>query len=82
MGEIADAPNFFTCEVEGKYNGQWTMDNVQFTRYNGQGARYKGQFTMYNGQWTRYEVRGIRLRQAYAETGKVSGEPDSVVGKA
>jgi len=70
VGEIADAPNFFTYEVEGKYNGQGTRDKGQGTRYNGQGTRDNGQGTMdnvqctmdkvrgtrYNGQWTRCEV--------------------------
>jgi len=42
----------------------------------------KVQWTMDNGQGTMDKVRGIRLRQAYAETGKVFGEPDSVVGSS
>ena len=66
MGEIADAPDIFT------YNGQGTMDKVQWTRY-------EVQWTRYEVQWTRYPPPLLR---SFGETGKVPGFAKATPGEA
>lgn len=63
MGEIADAPNFFTYEVEGKYNLS------VFGKPTPRQAMYNLQSILKSGEPVAREVQreSLRCRAAYEE---------------